>query len=253
MHPSSNPVARALAFALILAPARSQAQQAFQGVVTYDMTSQGQTLHMTHYMKDGNLRVEFETQGRTMVMLTSPDGSKQIMLMPESKQWVDMKVMQERMAAMMGRMGRGAPAAPAPARGPVEFRATGQSETVAGIRCDHYLVVSENGESDVCAAKGLGWHTDSPPNMGAPAAGRAGGRASAAGPAAEPPSGLSALEVALLRQRFADGFFPLKITSTSNGRSVTIQVVELSKKALEDGLFQPPADYQEMRMPGGTR
>jgi hypothetical protein len=182
-----------------------------------------------------------------MVMLSEADAEKQIMLVPERKQWIDMKVMLERMAAMMERTGRGA-APQTRARGPADIRATGKSETIAGTRCEHYLIVSGASETDVCAATGLGWQTGAPPSMGSPTASMGGGAAGAAG---EAPGGLSDLQVAVLRQRFANGFFPLKITSTSNGKGMTIEAVELTRKTLEDGLFQPPADYQEMRLPGG--
>jgi hypothetical protein len=63
--------------------------------------------------------------------------------------------------------------------------------------------------------------------------------------------GISPAQMAVLRERFADGFFPLKITSSEAGGAV-LEVVSLERGIVDDALFRPPSDYQEMRIPGGS-
>jgi hypothetical protein len=243
-------------FVGLLAGGSALSAQPFQGQVTYRMSAGGQAMQMVQYIKDGNLRVELGVQGQTMVMLTDAQGERQIMLMPETKQWMDLKAMNERMAAMMGRMGRGGDAQPTTPTN-VEIRPTGRTETVAGIECEHVLIVADGTEVDVCGAKGMGWHSAAAPamgGMGAMARGMGGpGRGMGRGMGgAETPAGLSPAQMAMLRERFADGFFPLKLSSSQGGRDVTMEVVSLERRTLDDSLFRPPADYQEMRMPGGV-
>jgi hypothetical protein len=228
--------------------------QVFQGKVTYNVSAQGRNMQMVHYIEGSNIRMELAFQGRSMVMLTDAEGARQIMLMPETKQWVDVKAMQEQMAAMMGgRMGRGGDAEPS-ASGPVDVRPTGRTETVAGIECEHVSIVGDGVEVDVCAAKGLGWHSGAAPSMdgmGSMGMGMGGRGRGMGGP--ETPSGISPAQMAVLRERFADGFFPLKITTVQGGENAVIEVVSLERGDLDDALFRPPSDYQEIRMPGGFR
>jgi hypothetical protein len=236
--------------AALAVPAAPLRAQLFQGQVTYDVTAQGQTMRMVHFIKDSNVRMEMGMQGMSMVVLTDVTATRQIILLPDTKQWIDVKAMNERMsAAMGGRMGRGG-AAPATPGGPMEIRPTGRTETVVGIECEHVSIVGEGFEADVCAAKGMGWHGVAAPSMGGMGMGR--GRGMGGMPGGETPAGISPEQMAVLRERFADGFFPLKMTSTRDGQTATIEVVSLERGNVDDALFRPPSDYQEIRMPGGS-
>jgi hypothetical protein len=248
---SALPLVPLLAATLTALPPRASGQ-GFEGQITYNVSSQGQSMRMVHYLKDSSVRVELSLQGMSMVVLTDAEGTRQIMLMPETKQWVDVKAMNERMAAMMGgRMGRGGQPPQEPS-GPVDIRPTGRTETVAGIECEHVLISADGTEVDVCAARGMGWYRAGAPEMGGPGGMGMGGRGMGmTGRGATGPSGISPAQMAILRERFADGFFPLKITSSQGGREAVMEVVALERGAVDDALFRPPPDYTEMRMPGG--
>jgi hypothetical protein len=50
-------------------------------------------------------------------------------------------------------------------------------------------------------------------------------------------------------RRFADGFFPLKI-STGKAGEMTMEVTGIARKKLDASMFQPPAGYTKMRIGG---
>jgi hypothetical protein len=227
------------------------AGQDFEGSVTYRMEGMGENGQIVHHVKGRNTRMEFTAQGQTMAMITDFDGSKMIMLMPSQKQWMDMKAMQERMAAMMGNATTQAEEEAAKAD-PANFDivATGQKETIAGHECEHYVFKTDDSEVDVCAAKGMGWYLGSGAGGGMGAMGGMMGR----GRGNERSSGVPGLSNAQLgkwREMYADGFFPLKVESKSPSGGMTMIVTSIERKSLPDSLFAPPPDYTEMKMPGG--
>ena len=226
--------------------------QDFEGSVTYRMEGRGQNGQIVHHVKDGNARMEFSANGQTMAMITNFDASKIILLMPSEKQWIDMKAMQERMAGMMGNAMGGA--AEASASDPADFDIvpTGQKETIAGHECEHYIYKSDDSEVDVCAAKGMGWYFgagSASATMGGLGAlmGRGRGNQSIGGV-----PGLTNAQMEKWRSLYKDGFFPLKVTSTGPQGGISLVVTNIEKKSLPASLFAPPADYTEMKMPGGN-
>jgi hypothetical protein len=50
---------------------------------------------------------------------------------------------------------------------------------------------------------------------------------------------------------YKDGFFPLKVTASGPQGGIMLEVTSIEKKSLPASLFAPPADYTEMKMPGG--
>lgn len=219
--------------------------QSFEGTVTYRMEGMGQNGQIVHHVKDRNTRLEFSAGGQTMAMLMNADDSKVIMLMPAQKQWVDVNAMQERMASMMGN--RGAAQSENANEGRLDIEPTGQKETIAGQECEHYLYKSAEAEVDVCAAKGMGWY------MGAGAGAGGGlGQMMGRGRGNDGPGmpNLSDAQIRQLREMFTDGFFPLKVVSTSPQGSMTLVATSIERKTLPASLFAPPSDYTEMKMPG---
>jgi hypothetical protein len=111
---------------------------------------------------------------------------------------------------------------------------TGRKATVAGFTCEH--VVLDDGGSDkmdVCGATGMGF-----PGLG-------GGPGLLGGGGTTFPPGY-----AEVLKQFKDGFFPLtvdRIRGDSRERLVTVKSIE--RKALDGGLFEPPAGFQRMEMP----
>lgn len=113
---------------------------------------------------------------------------------------------------------------------------TGQSQTIAGHRCDHYLVTSDDGVMDICAAKGLGFFGIS---------GQGGGRMGR-GPGSSIP-----LQHRQLAEHFKDGFQPLRIEQIKGSkRELVMEVRSIEKKSLSPDLFEVPTGYKKMDMGG---
>lgn len=234
---------------LLLVPATTAGQD-FEGSITYRMEGMGQGGQVVHHVKGRNTRMEFNANGQTMAMITDFDGSKMIILMPEQKQWMDMKAMQDRMAGMMGNAAANA-AEQAANADPADFdiTATGQKETIAGHECEHYIYKTDDSEVDVCAAKGMGWYFGSSGMSGGMGGMMGRGRGN------ERPSnmpGMSNAQLEKWRAIYADGFFPLKVVSSGPSGGMTMVVTSIEKKSLPESLFAPPSDYTEMKMPGGS-
>jgi hypothetical protein len=247
-------ITTAMAIAGTLAiPLHPAAQKPFEGSVTYRMEADGSTIDMVHYVKDDNIRVELDAGANTMIIITNLDASKQIAIMPERRQWMDLKAMQERMASMMG---NAADQTTADEADPTDFeiQATGQKETIAGHECEHYIYSTSDGETDVCAAKGLGWYFGNPAGgamggmsggMGAMMGGRGNNdRATASLP------GLSNKQREQWQKLYADGFFPLKVTHEGRNGAMSLIVTAIEQKSLADDLFTPPPGYSEMKIGG---
>ena len=114
----------------------------------------------------------------------------------------------------------------APAPSPPTVVRTGKSETVAGVKCDHYLQPEIGLE--YCVASGMGYHGT--------------GQGSPRGP-----------EWDALRKAFADGWFLLKVevvgppASNLTPPAVIMEVQSIERKALPDALFLPPSGYREAK------
>lgn len=110
---------------------------------------------------------------------------------------------------------------------PMQFEATGTSETVAGHECRYYRIRDPDEVQDgdeVCITTALGFVGIGP-----------------IGPATR-------LDDAAIRQQFRDGFMILK--SRSPQGVVEYQVTRIERTAVGDDMFEPPAGYTELRAPG---
>ena len=168
-------------------------------------------------------------------MLMDNDAGKWMTLMPQQKVYMTMDL-----GAMAERM----PKSDTPQATP-EFtlKATGKTETIAGISCDDYhLTVAEEGaEADLCLAKGMGYFM----GMSVPSRGGMMGRMGNA-MSGNMPSGWQQYARAL-----KDGAFLLKMEMQKNGKTrMTMVATGVQKKLLADDLFVPPSDYREMKVPG---
>ena len=227
--------------ALALGPA-AQAQD-FEGSVTYQIKAgDAPPTEMVHYVKGKNIRVDMNSKGQSISIISEVGGSKQLMVMHKEKQWMDMKAMMEKMGAMMPNMNRNKEES-VKAPGELNIRSTGEKETIAGHQCEHYAFTSDGSTVDLCVAKGLGWYIGSPGSGGM----GGGGPMGMAGKGEAKIPGVSNAQMEQWRKLFADGFFPLKM-SVAGDRPVTMVATNVSKKELEASLFQPPAGYSEMKM-----
>jgi hypothetical protein len=188
----------------------------------------GKPGQLVYYVKGTRIRADITgaTGGPPgdMYMLMDATSGKMMSVMPAQKMYmtIDLKAMSEQMkqhgrhekhAAKVGKITK-----------------TGKTETIAGHKCEHYIM-GEKQDSDVCAAKGLGMF------MGGKAAGGM-GRGFAL------PAGYE--EYAEFAK---DGFLPLKVIAIRNGKEeVVMEATRVERKRLDASLFAVPTGYQEMDM-----
>jgi hypothetical protein len=219
--------------AVLALPLTAAAQKPFEGSVTYSVQAAGQAMTMTHHVKGEDVRMDMETMGQSVSVITDLNASRQIMIMHGMRQYMDTGAMQQRMGSV--RAGAGAAAGADLSIADLDISATGRKDRIAGHDCEYYSFTSSGTQVEICAAKGLGWYFAG--------AGNPGGRG-----AGQPIPGLSNAQRAQWERMYADGFFPLKITT--NAGELTMEVTEITRKNLDASMFQLPAGYTELRIGG---
>jgi len=150
------------------------------------------------------------------------------MLMAEQKMYMTMDLNAARDRAQGMKQGDHAPPKITP---------LGTSETIAGRSCDNYLVESDKSKSEFCNTKGLGNYMTARSPMGRGGA-----------------SPMNDLDNEAYRAYFKDGFFPLRVSTYDGGtKKVVMEATRVEPKSLDASLFQIPAGYSEMKMPGMGR
>lgn len=219
----SSRLVAAVAAIVIAQPAA--AQQAFEGVVKYRMTTGGRASDMTYMAKGERVRLEMEMEGIQAFVLLDLTANTMTTVMPSEEMYMRMD-----MSAGASRGGRD---------DMPKITATGRKETIAGRECEHYLI-GDDESVDACVATGLGYYFG----------GGGGGRR---GPGAQGGMSLPSSvdpRARQFRERFKDGFFPLKLTMMERGRVQSEMVVtSIERRTLSDNLFRVPEGYEEMRMP----
>jgi hypothetical protein len=204
--------------------------QAFEGRVTADMQGpSGQAaMPVVMLVKGAKSRMEMSMGGMDMYMIMDGETKSMLSVMPSQRMYMRMDLEQ----AAQSMQGMGGQHTPPP---PPKITRTGRHETIAGRDCEHIELASERGGTmDICAAKGMGFFTG---GMGGPM-----GRGRGAGV----PAGYEAL-----MNEFKDGFFPLRIEVVDGTKRTQMMVVKsIEPQRVEASLFVPPADFQEMKMPG---
>lgn len=217
-----------LGSALLCLPAvPAAAQQAFEGAITYRMTSEGRSVDATFMSKGHRTRMEMEAPGMPGQMVILMDNQAMVMQM----------VMQSVGMYLEMDMKKAAGSGPGNATGaPPRIEKTGTSEEIAGIRCENYRMQSGDEPGvEACIATGMGYFMG---GMDNPMAGRGRGNA---GP-----------NWAAYSRHFADGMLPLRVRMQRNGSWVTLmEAVSVVRKPLEDGLFRLPEGLRKMPVPGG--
>jgi len=186
------------------------AQSTFEGAISMTLTGDnGKGNDVAYMMKGGKVRMEMGGgRGGPAVMIFDMAEKKMLMLMADQKMYMEQSV-------------AGAVDAAAAKGGTATIKKTGNTETIAGYKCEHVLVTDKGETSDVCTATGLG-------AFRMPGGGRGG-----------PPKAES------WESGVGDGGFPLKVTKAGK---VVMEVTKIDKKALDASLFAPPADYQKLDM-----
>jgi hypothetical protein len=221
-----------------LAPIVSAQVGAFEGVVVYKMIGTGENMEMTQMYKGTKSRTELSSKGQSGAMIMdAATGTMTTLIAPQKMYMVmDFRKMGEALQGLTG--GRGDAGKAAAGQAP-SIKATGRTEMVAGYTCEWY-VMGEKGESEVCAAKGIGIFMFGQSPMGRGSSSM--GSLAALGSNAE------------LMKTFKDGFFPLKMAQVKGGKTqVVMEATKVEKKSLDASLFVPPPDYTEMKMPSFGR
>jgi Domain of unknown function (DUF4412) len=202
------------------------AAQGFEGVVAYRMPSmKGAGAEMTMSIKGTQMRTDMVAEGRTMSMLLDGQAGTMTMLMAEQRMYMtmDMKAMRDRAQAM--KHGD---------QTPPKITALGTTETIAGRSCENYQVETEKTKMEFCNAKGLGNFMAVQSPMGRGGA-----------------SPLQDLDNEAYRTYFKEGFFPLRVSNYEGGtKKVVMEATRVEPKSLDASLFQIPAGFTEMKMPG---
>lgn len=200
--------------ALLLLPVVAHAQSKFEGSITMALGAPQSRTEVTYLIRGDQLRADMPAAG-AMAGYVLRDAGKNVwtMVMPSQRMYMDLSAMQ----AMM-------PDAAAQSAKAPDIKPTGKKETIAGVECEHVIVTANDGQYDVCGAKGLGAFS------------------SMSSPMSRSNSGPPGLD------RLGKDFFPLKAQKV--GGDVLMQVTKIEKKSLDASMFAVPEGYQKMQMPG---
>jgi hypothetical protein len=205
--------------------------EAFEGEITSRTFLDDQTMETRYAIKGTRNRIETlfpQDSAQTNVTLMDSSSSTTTMLFPQTKSYVTMNwvEMAEEMAKEMGE--DSSMVFP-------KVTSTGESETVAGFTCRHWLI-GDNQDLDVCMAKGLGYY-----------GGGSGGILDKLKDAALRDKAKAQLDANPEFAKFVEGgAFPLKMAIIENGQPRTImEVTRIERKSLDDSLFTVPADYRK--------
>jgi hypothetical protein len=219
--PAASPDAAAPS-SLSTAPAGS-----FEGAITANLYAGGQPSILKYAIKGQRARVETNlAQGGTATML-----------MPQAKTYMTLDLNDEKLKGMAERMGK------SPGDQPMKITATGKTETIAGHTCEYWVMNNGQQQTEMCFAKGLGFF------------GGATGPGGVLSQLKNLPFGEQAKATLDANPEFARfaaaGAFPLKISQVENGQAKPIlEVTNVERKPLDDALFNVPADYKKMNLPG---
>ncbi|MGE0439842.1 MAG: DUF4412 domain-containing protein [Gemmatimonadales bacterium] len=214
---------------LLLAVPGLLSAQRFEGRITARTYANGKPAgEMTMSYLGSKTRIDSKA-GADGYMLVDPVAGNWTMVMTRQKMYMKLDV-----------AGMAAAAEDKGAKGvPPKITATGRTETVAGVSCEHYLIEHEGEQMDMCVAKGLGFGMFGSPNM--PGNGR------------RPSAGIDVpLEYRELMAKYRDGFQPLKVERVKGDkRDLVFEVTEIDRKAPAAEDMKVPANFNEFKMPAG--
>ena len=198
-----------------------------------------------------NTEMRYAIKGsRSRIEMQFPEGSTQAAFMPRNITLMDMSARTTTMlfpqtktytAINWGELAEEAAKATGndPASDFSKVTSTGETETVAGFTCHHWII---GDKLDMCLAQGLGYF----------GGGQSGGIIDKLKNLAQRDKIKAQLDANPEFAKFVEGgAFPLKMANVENGQSKTImEVTKVEKKSLDDSLFTVPADYKKMEEPG---
>lgn len=195
----------------------------FEGKVKFKLTpANGRSQEMQYASKGGKARIEMASPQGAMVMVMDPAKRETLMIMEEQRMYMTMPM----------------PDVAAPASAPKEeakLEKTGQTEKILGFLAEKYLSTYGDTKTELWLGEGLGSFI-AMNTGGAGPRGRGG-----------PPTP-AAWEKALAGK----ALFPLRVVSydKSGKESFRMEAVDITKQALTEAMFAPPADFQKFDMGG---
>ncbi|MEZ4585025.1 MAG: DUF4412 domain-containing protein [Gemmatimonadales bacterium] len=205
------------------------AQDQFEGVIVYRMSSDGRSMEMKISSRGEISRMELtQGPGRGMgYQLVDRAKGTATFVMPEQKMYMIVDLA-EQAEAVAGNQ-----------ESDPDFRieATGKKETIAEHECEHFLVTTKDEKMDVCAATGLGFIGGFARNPMA--------RGAATGPSIP-------LQYRQLAARFKNGFQPLKVERIKGDkREPVLEALSVARESLAADDFRVPAGFNKFEMPPG--
>lgn len=202
-----------LCAALWVAPAAAVAQS-FEGVISFDATSNQITSAFDYYVKGSQVRIEVGASGRQGAAVII-DSKKKLatMLVPGSAMYMEFDLAKQT-------AGKGNP----PAEGVVLTR-TGRTDEIAGQECEEFAASSQSMKAEVWAVAGFGSFMQFDPS-----------------PKSTRPS------LSLERKLAQQGLFPLRmvVRDLSGKEQSRIEAKRIEERSLDSRLFTIPAGWKRM-------
>jgi hypothetical protein len=230
------------AAAVVNLPASARAQGAFEGMAAGTMTmGDGKVIPFRYYQSGGRTRQEYSYAGHAGATIFDGASGDMISIMPEQKKYMIMNL--RTASGPMRRLGdamSGGGGGKAPDFSKMKVTPTGQHEVIAGVPCDHYLFQdaadTAKAAIDICGAAGFGF-------MGLAGQNNSLVPSTVALMSSQNPA------MARLARR---GFFPLRMTfpERAGGKAMVWVVTQIDRHRPAAALFQPPAGYTQMQIPG---
>jgi hypothetical protein len=194
-------------------------QPAFEGVVFFRKGAPGSKIasNVTMYIKGD--RFMADEQGEKIKQKLIVDGKKKAIFMIMDKEKMIMEMPMEKMASKT----------PEP-KLPLK---TGKTQAIAGYECEQWLDKQYNGEVEL-------WTNATMGRLFIP----------------DGPMGAGLIPSASMQRLLKQGsYFPfLMIERDRTGKEITrLEVTNVEKKPVDDAVFEAPANYQRMEMPGSER
>jgi Domain of unknown function (DUF4412) len=207
--------------------------EAFEGEITSKMFMGDQAMEETRLsIKGARSRIEplfSQDEAQTAIVLMDYSSGATTTLSPQTRSYATMNLVE--MAEEMAKEAGEDSSLVFP-----KVTSTGESETIAGFSCRHWLIRDNYRDLDVCIAKGLGYYGGGP-----------GGILDKLRDPALREKAKAQLDANPDFAKFVEGgAFPLKMAVIENGRSrVIMEVTRIERKSLDDSLFIVPADYRK--------
>ncbi len=214
---------RLIAVGALLTTTASFAADSFQGKVTLAMTAaKGSTMNMTYSIKGQKMRTDMNAEGHPMASIMDMDKLEILMLMPEQKMYMVMKL-DKPIEKAIEKAGEST----------ADIEVTGKTETILGYKCSQILVKDKKTVTELWVAEGLGVFMGLGNGGGGPFGGKSAAKAK--------------WEEALKGK----GGFPLRVVTldAKSKETFRMEATKIEPGTLPDSLFVPPAGYQKFQMP----